>query len=528
MLSSLITTIKKRVRAVVAPGEERGVARARQEGKPSPRSVRTSEHVPRRRVERQTQPQGPPPPAERHKRKKKKPASAEKSHPPAPPSMGDWKSAVPSEEERASAPKDTIFFEDLPIHDRLLRAIREDLGFSHCTPIQGDALSPALEGRDVAGMAHTGTGKTAAFLITIFHRLLTHPCEDKRPHVPRALILAPTRELAIQIDKDATKLGTYCGVPHLPVYGGMGFETQQKEIRKGVDVVTATPGRQLDYARRNVLDLSKIEILVIDEADRMMDMGFMPDLRRIVAQLPAPSHRQTMLFSATLPPEIVRIASRWMTDPVRIEAAAEEIVADGVHETVYAVSASEKLALLLWLIRHEAGERILIFRNRRRDVENLYHHLKRYDLSCAMLTGDVPQKKRLQVLERFRKGEVRIIVATDVAGRGIHVENISHVVNYDLPYDADDYVHRVGRTGRAGKTGRAVSFACEQSAYDLPDIEEYIGRQLPTEQPSGEMIELPPPKHKRPEGKRQGGKRRGNQPAKRNRRGSKPRGRRRN
>ncbi len=401
---------------------------------------------------------------------------------------------LPSEETDGKT-----FFQSLPIHDRIQRALLDDLGFKTCSPIQADALPSCLAGKDLAGRAQTGTGKTAAFLITAFQRFLENE-EERAANQPFALILAPTRELALQIGKDASDIGRYTGCQHLAVYGGMDYDRQRREIEAGVDLVAATPGRLMDYARRRVLDLSKVRVLIIDEADRMLDMGFIPDIRRIVAMLPSVSHRQTLMFSATLPPQIIRLGAQWMREnPVTVEVEPEQVVAEGVHETVYIVQAKDKLALLLWELKCETSKRVIIFRNRRRDCERLYAHLQRYDISCELLTGDVPQKKRLGVLEQFRAGEIRVIVATDVAGRGIHVDAVTHVFNYDLPYEPDDYVHRIGRTGRAGATGRAISFACEERSFVLPEIEEYIQRELSCSHPEPEMLVLPPPVHDHPD-----------------------------
>jgi ATP-dependent RNA helicase RhlB len=403
------------------------------------------------------------------------------------PEFGDWTPPEPKEPEG-----ETVSFQNLPIHPRILKALLVDLQFEQCTPIQGLALPHTLAGKDVAGRAQTGTGKTAAFLISIFNRLLVENPE-RLPHQPYALCIAPTRELAIQIEHDAAEIGKYCGLSTLAVYGGMNYDRQRDRIAAGVDLVAATPGRLLDYVRQKAIDLSQVKVMVIDEADRMLDMGFIPDVRRIIARLCSPAKRQTLLFSATLDRGIMDLAQTWMRpDPVVLEVDSEHVVAENIEEIVYAVSAEEKLALLLWLIKHETWSRILIFRNQRRDVERLYHNLHRYGIHCEMLSGDVPQKKRLRILEAFRKGDIPVVVATDVAGRGIHVDDISHVVNYDFPFEAEDYVHRIGRTGRAGQTGKGISFAGSDCAFVIPEIEEYVDRPLPTQVPAAEMVEMPP------------------------------------
>jgi len=411
--------------------------------------------------------------------------------------MGDWEAP----ESPAEKVEGTSYFQEMGLHPRILRAILSDLGFEACTPIQGKALPVALAGRDVAGRAQTGTGKTAAFLITILQRYLAEEPGTRAPNQPFALIIAPTRELAMQIERDAEGLAPYTGARHLAVFGGLrNYKEDRTKIAQGVDIIAATPGRLLDYMSDRTLDLSAAEVLVIDEADRMLDMGFIPDVRRICSRLKPAGRRQTLLFSATLSPEILRLGERWMLDPVTVEVDPEHVVADGVEEVVYAVSSREKLAVLLWLLANETCSRVLIFRNRRRDVEDLTRHLGRHGIDCSVLTGDVPQNKRTRVLESFREGSLRVIVATDVAGRGIHVEGISHVINYDLPYEAPDYVHRIGRTGRAGESGRAISFACEERSFVVPEIEEFIERGLPIQHPDPEMLVLPPPKHDHPAG----------------------------
>ena len=404
----------------------------------------------------------------------------------------------PSTEEARPAPKPparkprSSEFSGLDIDDRILLAV-DDLGFSRCTPVQRQALPPCLKGEDVAGQAQTGTGKTAAFLITILQHYLRRR-EEPGLARPFALVLAPTRELAVQIGKDADDLGKHSGMAPLVVYGGMHYKQQRQKLTEGVDLVVATPGRLLDYMRSRVVDLSKVEILVIDEADRMLDMGFVPDVRRIVGHLPRPASRQTMLFSATLNEPILRLASRWMRqNPTKVEIEPEHVVPGEVRQLVYAVPERDKLALLLWLLRGEDAVRVLVFRNRRADCTALVRQLSRYGVPCELLTGDVEQRRRLRVLEAFRSGDVRVIVATDVAGRGIHVENISHVVNFDLPYEPGDYVHRVGRTGRAGVQGNAVSFACEGGGFVLPEIEALANVRLESVQPTAEMLQLPEP-----------------------------------
>jgi ATP-dependent RNA helicase RhlB len=431
---------------------------------------------------------------------------------PEPPSMTGWNAPACVRETDGD-----VFFQDFKLHDRILRALLEKLEFRVCTPVQSLALSHTLAGRDLAAKAQTGTGKTAAFLITILQRHLDNPSTDRAPEQPMALVIAPTRELVVQINHDAEDLGACSNLRSVAVYGGMHYDRQREILARGVDLVVATPGRLLDYASQGAVDLSRVEVMVLDEADRMLDMGFIPDVKRIMGRLPAAERRQTLLFSATLSQDILRLARRWMReDPVIIEVDPEQVVAEGVDEIVYAVASSDKLALLLSLARGEDCTRMLIFRNRRRDVEELHNELQRYGVPCSMLSGDVPQKKRLAILEAFRAGEIRVIVATDVAGRGIHVEDISHVVNYDLPYEAEDYVHRIGRTGRAGSRGKGISFAGEDCAFVIPEIEKYIDRELPIQHPTDDMLVLPEAKYSRqaaarryPSNSRSGGNRRG-------------------
>ena len=403
--------------------------------------------------------------------------------------MEGWVPPTPIREK-----DDEHFFQEFKLDNRILRALLEDLGFRVCSPIQSQALPHSLQGKDLAGKAQTGTGKTAAFLITVLQRFLNTNKEERDPWQPMAVILAPTRELAIQIATDAANISAYCpAFSTVAVYGGMDYDKQLSSLSHGVDLVVATPGRLIDYLHKHAVDLSKVDIAVIDEADRMLDMGFIPDVKRIMAYLPKAESRQTMLFSATLTSEIMSLASRWMRpNPVVVEIEPEHILAEGIDETVYAATTDEKMAIMLWLFKHEDCHRVLIFRNRKKDVESLHALLQRCGVQCEMLTGDVEQKKRLRILDEFKEGKVKIIVATDVAGRGIHVDDVTHVINYDLPYEAEDYVHRVGRTARAGHRGRAISFADEDCAFVIPEIEKVIERPLPITQPTDEMLEMPP------------------------------------
>ncbi len=385
-------------------------------------------------------------------------------------------------------------FHDMDLPWKIMHAIA-DLGFQYCTPVQAEVLPKALNGTDITGKAQTGTGKSAAFLINIFTHLLRKPIHGKRrPGVPRVLILAPTRELALQIEKDARDIGKYAEIPILSVYGGTGYDQQRRALAESViDIVVATPGRLLDFERQNLIKLYKLEMLVIDEADRMLDMGFIPDVRRIVSFAPPKEDRQTMFFSATLTPEVERLSEQWTKDPVHVEIEPEQVAAESIKQMVYIVTAEEKFPLLVNLILGQNLERVLVFTNRRDQTTRLADRLTQYRINCAVLSGDVPQTKRIKTLEAFRNGAIRVLVATDVAARGLHVEGISHVVNFHLPLDPEDYVHRIGRTGRAGASGISVSFACEEESFQLPAIEKYLGHALSCLQPEQDLLEIPPP-----------------------------------
>ena len=381
-------------------------------------------------------------------------------------------------------------FLDLPLDENVQFGI-QDAGFEYCTPIQAMTLPGLLEGRDLAGKAQTGTGKTAAFLLAVFTKLLQNPKEQTRPGQPRALVLAPTRELAIQIHKDAESLALFTGLNNVVVFGGMNHEQQRRQLEEPVDVLIGTPGRVIDYSRSSVLDLRQVEILVIDEADRMLDMGFIPDIKRIVAHLPHKQDRQTLLFSATLEDSILRLASGWLVDPIIMESEPEKMVSDNIEQTFYSVLREEKLALMLHILNNENYERLIIFGNRKDVNLRLQHDLERFGYRVPVLSGDIPQDKRIKILEKFRKGTEKVVIATDVAARGIHVDDVSLVVNYDLPERPEDYVHRIGRTGRAGRKGKSISFLCEYGAYYLPDIEELLGVQFNSTLPPEEMLKLP-------------------------------------
>jgi ATP-dependent RNA helicase RhlB len=406
-----------------------------------------------------------------------------------------------------------------------------DLGFQYCTPIQAGILQHTLAGADATGRAQTGTGKTAAFLITILTHFNRNPLQGQRPKgTPRALILAPTRELVLQIEKDAQALSRYMSCTTMAVFGGMEYRKQQRELDEGpIDIVAATPGRLLDFKRNGNINLGKVEILVIDEADRMLDMGFIPDVRRIIESTPMKAKRQTLFFSATLTPEVNRLAAAWTREAVQVDVTPpRDITLSTIDQVVYITTDEEKFTLLYNMITRLNLERVMIFANRRDETQFLKDRLAARGIRCGLLSGDVSQEQRVKTLEAFRNGKLQALVATDVAARGLHIEGVSHVVNYSLPMDPQDYVHRIGRTGRAGATGTSVSFATETEAYEIPEIEKFIGRDLPAIHPEPELLtQLPPlaegveePRRKPSRGPRQGN--RGGRPPSRRGRRSKP------
>jgi ATP-dependent RNA helicase RhlB len=384
-------------------------------------------------------------------------------------------------------------FHDYQIPLPIMRAIAEQK-FQYCTAIQEKALEDVLAGQDLVGKANTGTGKTAVFLIAILARLLGDSGQGAKKGGVRALILAPTRELVMQIAKEGIGFAKYCGITVCPVFGGVDYQKQLGLLQnKKCDVVVATPGRLLDFIGKDVIDLRDCRILVLDEADRMLDMGFIPDVRRIVGRLPAKETRQTLLFSATVPEDVQRLASQWCVRPKMVEAEPEQMAVETVEQIVYLATAEEKYDILYNLIMRHPDDRIMVFANMKNETKRLANRLERNGIDCLLLSGDVEQAKRASRLELFRSGKVKVLVATDVAGRGIHIEGITFVVNYTLPYEPEDYVHRIGRTGRAGASGKAVSFACEEGSFYLPAIEEFINRKFECVLPE-EYLLVPPPK----------------------------------
>jgi ATP-dependent RNA helicase RhlB len=409
-------------------------------------------------------------------------------------------------------------FDQFDLHPKILAGLAT-AGFEYCTPIQAETLPVALAGRDVAGQAQTGTGKTAAFLVVALQRLLRgrpepaqvegdaaadagdeaaeHPESDqgrRRPRQPRALILAPTRELAVQIHKDAEVLASQTGFRLGLVYGGTGYQAQRDEVSAGVDILIGTPGRLIDYLKQRVFDLHQVEVVVLDEADRMFDLGFIKDIRFVLRRLPSPTQRLGLLFSATLSYRVMELAYEHMNDPQMIEITPERVTADRVTQRGYMVANDEKIPLLIGLLRQLEGARSMVFVNTKREGERVWGYLEGNGLKAAMLSGDVPQKKRLSLLKRFQDGDLMIMVATDVAARGLHIPGVSHVINYDLPDDAEDYVHRIGRTARAGAAGDAISFVCESYAMGWPDIEAFVGARIPISTVEPEILAAVDPK----------------------------------
>ncbi|WNC09218.1 ATP-dependent RNA helicase RhlB [Pseudomonas coleopterorum] len=380
-------------------------------------------------------------------------------------------------------------FHDFALTDELMHAIH-DLGFPYCTPIQAQVLGYTLKGRDAIGRAQTGTGKTAAFLVSIISQLQQTPAPKERfMGEPRALIIAPTRELVVQIAKDAAGLTKYTGLNVMTFVGGMDFDKQLKQLEaRHCDILVATPGRLLDFNQRGEVHLDMVEVMVLDEADRMLDMGFIPQVRQIIRQTPPKQERQTLLFSATFTEDVMNLAQQWTTDPAIVEIEPENVASETVEQHVYAVAGSDKYTLLYNLVTGNDWERVIVFANRKDEVRRIEERLVRDGVNAAQLSGDVPQHKRIKTLEGFREGKIRVLVATDVAGRGIHIDGISHVINFTLPEVPDDYVHRIGRTGRAGTSGVSISFAGEDDSYQLPSIEALLGRKINFEMPSAELL----------------------------------------
>ncbi|ALP54204.1 RNA helicase [Candidatus Tenderia electrophaga] len=384
-------------------------------------------------------------------------------------------------------------FADLPLVETLQSGIR-DAGYSHCTPIQAKTIPLLLDGQDVAGQAQTGTGKTVAFLVATMNRLLSQSSiEKRRQDQPGALILAPTRELAVQIHKDAVALNTHTGLKLGLVYGGADYEQQRNDLSAGVDILIGTPGRIIDYFKQKIFNLRAIQAMVLDEADRMFDLGFINDIRFLLRRMPHPEKRLNMLFSATMSFRVTELAYEHMNNPTVIAVEAESVTADKVEQAVYYTANNEKIPLLIGLLKQTAAPRSIVFVNTKRHADLVWRYLEGNQIKAGLLSGDIPQKKRLRLLEEFQQGDLPVLVATDVAARGLHIPAISHVFNFDLPQNAEDYVHRIGRTARAGATGMAISFACEDYAFHLPEIEEFIDMKIPSEPVDAALLAAPAP-----------------------------------
>ena len=397
----------------------------------------------------------------------------------------------------AHQPLTDITFESFDLHPDVLSGLHA-AGFTRCTPIQALTLPIALTGRDVAGQAQTGTGKTAAFLVAVLNRLLTRPARaERRVSDPRALVIAPTRELAIQIDKDFHAIGRDTGLRSALIYGGVDYDKQRELLKSGCDIIIATPGRLIDYLKQHVFSLDAIEAVVIDEADRMFDLGFIKDIRFLLRRMPVREERQSMLFSATLSHRVLELAYEHMNSPEKLTAETENVTADRVRQLVYFPAREEKLPLLVNLLSRIEEPRGIVFVNTRMAAEKVTRVLERHGFSVATLSGDVPQAKRERLLAKFQKGDIELLVATDVAARGLHIAAVSHVFNFDLPHDAEDYVHRIGRTARLGAEGDAISFACDLYAMGLPDIERYIDQKIPTSPITPDLLQAPPPRARR-------------------------------
>lgn len=388
-------------------------------------------------------------------------------------------------------------FESFNLHPDLLSGLHAS-GFTRCTPIQALTLPVALTGRDVAGQAQTGTGKTGAFLVAVLNRLLTRPARtDRKLSDPRAIIIAPTRELAIQIDKDFHNIGRNTGLRSALIYGGVDYDKQRELLKAGCDLIIATPGRLIDYLKQHVFSFNSIEAVVLDEADRMFDLGFIKDIRFLFRRMPPREERQGMLFSATLSLRVLELAYDHMNEPEKLTVEADNVTADRVRQVVYFPAKEEKLPLLVNLLSRTQVQRGIVFVNTRIAAEKVSHALERHGFGVASLSGDVPQAKRERLLAKFKRGEIELLVATDVAARGLHIPDVSHVFNYDLPQDAEDYVHRIGRTARLGAEGDAVSFACDLYAMTLPDIEAYIEQKIPTAAITPDLLQPPPARERK-------------------------------
>lgn len=385
-----------------------------------------------------------------------------------------------------------INFRQFQLEPALIKAL-DEAGFHNCTPIQAESLPIILAGHDIAGQAQTGTGKTAAFLLAIFQHLLKPPKNRKTDHNPRALVISPTRELAIQIHKDALGLGKYTGLKLGLVYGGVDYDKQRKQLEEGVDILIGTPGRLIDYFKQGVFNLKSLEIVVLDEADRMFDLGFIRDIRYMFRRMRPPQERLSMLFSATLSFRVMELAYEHMNNPGFIRINPEQVTADKITQVLYHAANDEKIPLLIGLLQQIDPKRTIVFVNTKRTAERVWGYLEGNGFHAAILSGDVPQRKRQRLFLEFSEGRLPVLVATDLAARGLHIPDVSHIFNYDLPQNAEDYVHRIGRTARAGASGDAVSFACEEYVYSLTEIEDFLGYKLPVARLDNKLLQSPRP-----------------------------------
>ncbi|WP_415879529.1 ATP-dependent RNA helicase RhlB [Methylomonas sp. TEB] len=376
-------------------------------------------------------------------------------------------------------------FSNLELSDSIIKGLKE-AGFINCTPIQDKSLPLSLRGKDIAGQAQTGTGKTATFLLATFQHLIND--ESEKIKNPRALILAPTRELAIQIHKDAVALSKYLNLKFALIYGGTDYQKQLDKIKGNVDIIIGTPGRIIDFYRQGAFTLDNIQVTVMDEADRMFDLGFIKDIRFLLRRMPPAEKRLNMLFSATLSYKVTELAYEHMNNPVLIRIESEEVTSKAINQVAYCPANEQKIPLLLGLLKHHQPQRSIVFVNTKRCAEQLDDYLAANGHKVAMLSGDVPQEKRQRLLNDFQENRVTLLIATDVAARGLHIPDVSHVFNYDLPQDVEDYVHRIGRTARFGASGEAISFICEEYAYSMPDIEDYIGEKVPVQSITPELM----------------------------------------
>ncbi|MGZ5076022.1 MAG: DEAD/DEAH box helicase [Methylobacter sp.] len=419
-----------------------------------------------------------------------------------------------------------IRFSNLELSDSILRSLK-DAGFSHCTPIQRKSLPLLLRGKDIAGQAQTGTGKTATFLLATFQYLINDNesfnedaqtdgdpdsknqaqkdgAKNKKIKNPRAIILAPTRELAIQIHKDALLLGKHLNLKFALIYGGTDYQKQLDSIKSNVDIIIGTPGRIIDFYRQNAFTLDNVKVTVMDEADRMFDLGFIKDIRYLLRRMPPPDQRLNMLFSATLSYKVTELAYEHMNNPVLIKIETEEVTSKAIQQSAFCPSNEQKVPLLIGILNKHKPQRSIIFVNTKRCAERLDDILNANGYKTAALSGDVPQDKRQRLLNDFQENKITLLIATDVAARGLHIADVSHVFNYDLPQDVEDYVHRIGRTARFGASGVAISFICEEYAYSMPDIEDYIEQKIPVLTITDDLLAEVVIPEKRPEKPRTG------------------------